>query len=163
MNKYYLTILLQLCVVCIASAQGNRTTNSYSFIKSSEFKEIRDAFSKLEFNYIEGVWFLEILDDANPEITSNTYEWATSDSYHKMFLWNNLLIVTYHLAAGSNTGTLIYDRNTKKYKEFFFFTNNLLPNSLDITREWYDKGHRWQSGKLNLNTYKTVWSKKIER
>jgi hypothetical protein len=66
MNKYYLTILLQLCEVCITSAQGNKTTNSYSFIKSSEFKEIRDTFSKLEFNYIEGVCFLEIKDDTSP-------------------------------------------------------------------------------------------------
>lgn len=135
-----------------------------TFMNSSEFKEITQKISGLDYNGLTGIWTESINESSvMGEITTNTYQWGDDETDHKFFLHKNYIVFTYHLSVGSNTGTLIYNRKTHEYKTYPFNSIELSENKLKITREGFKNGHWWQNGILNLNTNQFVWSKDTER
>lgn len=133
------------------------------FLKSDEFNNIKKNIYGLEFNYLQNIW-IESIDDtnANRELFINYFTWGV-DETHIMFLHNDYIIFSYHLTAGSNTGTLIYDRKRNTYTTQYFFTSMLLNNELYVTREGYDNGHWWQGGVMNIKSGAVKWDKNIDR
>jgi hypothetical protein len=134
------------------------------FLKSDEFRKIKQSISNEDYNNLENVW-TEYIDDTNAfrEYHSNYLIWGLEDIGYKMFLHNDYIIFTYHLTAGSNTGTLIYDRKKNTFKTHYFFTNELSKNDLSITREGYDNGHWWQAGVFHLSSGLIEWDKNIDK
>jgi hypothetical protein len=135
-----------------------------SFINSNEFKIIENSLKKINSNASIGIWVNGIHDSAKKESSGqNEYRWGDEDCSNVLFKHSKYLIFSYHLSAGSNTGTLIFDRKTSQIKIYGFNSDQLDNNNLSITREGYNKGHWWQSGILNLNTNKITWNKNIDR
>jgi hypothetical protein len=158
MKNLILTAIAAVGLSMITSAQIK------TFMNSSEFKEITQKISGLDYNNLNGIWTESINESsAMGEITTNTYQWGDDETDHKLFLHKNYIIFTYHLSVGSNTGTLIYNRKTHEYKAYPFNSSELSENNLTITREGFKNGHWWQNGIFKLNTNQIIWGNNIER
>jgi hypothetical protein len=75
------------------------------------------------------------------------------------------VVFTYHLALGTNTGTLVYDRNTYQTKTFPYHGVGLNGSSIEIGRSGYfnEGGRWWQKGIINIETNKVTWDPNLER
>jgi hypothetical protein len=133
------------------------------FLQSEEFQVIKKNIYGLEFNYLQNIW-IDSIDDtsANRELFINYCTWGVDD-FHVMILHNDYIIFSYHLSAGSNTGTLIYDRKKNTFITHNFCAGKLLNNDLYVTREGYDNGHWWQGGVMNIKSGAIKWDKNIDR
>ena len=152
-------ILLQ--ITCTSNAQ------IYSFFKSSEFEQIKAQVSKVPFGNINDPWvggFLEeIHKNDQVKAQKNHHFYSDEDIERVICLDENYVIFSYHLSVGSNTGTLLFNRASKKISTYPFYALELNGRVLSVMREGYKNGHWWEKGTLNLVTNVIHWSKKIER
>jgi hypothetical protein len=136
-----------------------------SFLKSSEFARIKSTVGKMKYGGTNYIW-LEDFGYSEDRSTYNSYRWNDrSETSHKIFLSNDYVVFTYHLALGTNTGTLVYDRNTYQTKTFPYHGVGLNGNSIEIGRSGYFKegGRWWQKGIINIETNKVTWDPNLER
>jgi hypothetical protein len=134
------------------------------FLKSSEFERIKAQVTKIPFNNITAIWVGDAKNaDEPPTITSNSYILDLGDITNRIYLDKDFVIFSYHLSAGSNTGTLIYHRLTQNIKTYNFYALDLKGRILNIQQEGYKNGHWWQQGNMNLANNAISWSKHIDR
>jgi hypothetical protein len=136
-----------------------------SFLKSSEFARIKSTVGKMKYSGTSYIW-LEDFDYSEEGSTYNSYRWNDrSETSHKIFLSNDYVVFTYHLALGTNTGTLVYDRNTYQTKTFPYHGVGLNGSSIEIGRSGYfnEGGRWWQKGIINIYTNKVTWDPNLER
>lgn len=159
--KKLLTLLVLLSAISISNAQMK------TFLKSTEFVRIKSQVMKVSYNSIENpfVGDIEKVEPINDYISNpfNEYVYGDDDIIQRIYLEKEFVIFSYHLIAGSNCGTLIYNRISQKWATYQFQTINLLGRNLSVVREGYKNGHWWQSGKFNLTNQKVTWSKNIDR
>ena len=136
-----------------------------SFLKSSEFARIKSTVGKMKDGISDYIW-LEDFGYSDEGSTYNSYRWNDrSETSHKIFLSNDYVVFTYHLALGNNTGTLVYNRKTNQTKTFPYHGVGLNGNSIEIGRSGYFKegGRWWQKGIMNIETNKVTWDPNLER
>ena len=136
-----------------------------SFLKSSEFSKIKSTVSRLKYSGAGYVW-LEDFGYSEQGSTYNSYRWEDRGSTsHTIFLNNDYVVFTYHLALGTNTGTLVYDRKTNQTKTFPYHGAALSDNFIEIGRSGYFKegGRWWQKGMINIVTNAIKWDPNIEQ
>ena len=136
-----------------------------SFFKTSEFAKIKSIVGKMRYSGTNYIW-LEDFGYSEQGATYNSYNWVDrSETAHTIFLNKDYVVFTYHLAGGTNTGTLVYNRNTSQTKTFSYHGAALSGNSLEIGRSgYYNQGGRWwQKGIINIQTNSITWDPNIER
>jgi hypothetical protein len=161
--KKVIVLIVLMCAFNKSNAQ------ILTFLKSTEFQLIKSQVMKVSFNNIESpfVGDIEKVEPVNDLISDPNIEYVYSDEsgdiIRSIYLDKDYIVFSYHLDAGSNTGTLIYNRASQKQTTFNFHTVKLKGRNLSVVREGYKNGHWWQSGNLNLTNQEIVWSKNIDR
>lgn len=143
----------------------NANAQISSFLKSNEFAKIKSKVGKLRYGGTNYVW-LEDFGHNSQGSTYNSYSWEDRDqTSHQLFLNSDFVVFTYHLAMGTNTGTLVYNRSTDQIKTFPYHAAGLSGNSIEIGRSGYFKegGRWWQKGIINIVNNRVVWDPNLER
>jgi len=155
------TILFTLCMLSFAYTNAQLS----SFFKTSEFAKIKSTVGKMRYTGTSYIW-LEDFGYSRQGSTYNSYTWEDRhEASHEIFMNNDYVVFTYHLPLGTNTGTLVYNRNTNQTKTFPYHGAALSGNSLEIGRSgYYSQGGRWwQKGIINIQTNTITWDPNIER
>jgi hypothetical protein len=99
-------------------------------------------------------------DRPTTKISSRIIEVDLSDdeTHRFYFFTDDKFIRTYHLIAGANGGSTVYDLLTKKNTDYQYTFGDIKGNQASISRDGYDnQGHYWQAGRLDLSTGKITW------
>lgn len=131
-------------------------------IKKADFNSYNYE-KKASSAFISRIEFKE--NGRKPKISSSnkliTIDFTGDEGYEVFFVEENKFIFSYHLPAGSNGGSTVYDLITQKVKDYPFTFHNIKNGIAEITNDGYDDmGHFWQKGKLNMVTGNITWSAK---
>ncbi len=132
--------------------------NQYSINLSNYSNELSKEFKKqIKENYWLGQYVLNDFEISEFGLSIT----LTDDDYlKKLLLTENFLIISYHLLAGSDGQSIIYNLTTKEiYLSNFIVASFISKNEIKVEKDYYDdrdvedpeyRGHIWEYGIFNL-------------